>query len=383
MKTRVELSEFILPYVVIEVLMFSNSPRDAAREITSEICCVLSLFKNDNDNNNDEEDKEEDKDKDKDDNKHEAGDKDDDALERVARSGFSGGGSGDSDSDRMCIQSVFRLMDTLHDWVASAEQGTQTRSGESFSELPYYEDWSALGEHVKALLDMVPKVLLARAAISVDAQARALRYFELHARETQRAAAAAASLTLTTPPEAPSNSSGASANASASGSGGDIELAKRAYFHLLPDINTQLPPLSSSLADDLMVSFGRLGDSDSLEGVQKLRRSGELKPSFFSRICVLEHTEQHAEALQEYDAFRDSLRVSPSHDGGGRGGGRVGGGASLQQCFTERGRVRCLKEMGQLHAVLDQVFGSLHQEGQLGGGVECAVLPTAIEAAWE
>ena len=164
-----------------------------------------------------------------------------------------------------------------------------------------------------------------------------------------------------------------------------MEAAKRHYFTLLPDINTQLPPLSTSLADDLMECFGRLGDSDSLEGVEKLRRSCELKSSFFSRICVLEHTDQYPEALQEYDAIRDSLLRAPPHGtdfGGGGGGG--GEEMNMQRCYMERGRVRCLKEMGQLHAVLDQVFGGLHQEGQgQGRGVDCAVLPTAIEAAWE
>lgn len=388
LRTRAELSEFILPYLVVEVLVFSDSPRDSVREIALEICSVLSIFRNEDDDQETGGG-----------GRRGAGREEGGVLERVARSGFSAegsvGGRGSS-SNRMAVQSVFRLLDTLQYWVDSGARGTFSRTNEDHSMQPYFQCWDKPSELLSALLNQVPKVLLARAAMNVDAQARALRYFEQHARDIQRnsdAQSTAASSDATTFACSPSSSSG--------DGGGirDLEAAKRQYFSLLPDINTQLPPLTTFLADDLMECFARLEDSDSLEGVVKLRRGCELTPSFFSRICVLEHTDKHPEALQEYDSLRDSLSLqapnsrfhspTPGPDSGCvRGQGRRGGDTSFQMCYTERGRVRCLKEMGQLHAVLDQVLGEEAEEpmGTQEAGslvVECAVLPTAIEAAWE
>jgi hypothetical protein len=338
--------------------MFSDSPQDIMSEINTEICCVLSLAKNDD---NDEQVT----------GTHSEGeskqvDSDIHILERVARSGFrtddaSGG------NIRLAVQSIFQLMDTLHRWVVSTSQSHKDRDQKA-SQMPYHANWSHVTRKITELLNMVPNLLLAQAALSVDAHSRALRYFENHAREAHRALQLQSdAVTLVSP-----------VNSVATSRTADEHLS------LVRDINSDLPPLSTGLADYLMECFAHLEDSDSLQGVVKLRRRWEAKPSFFSRICVLEHTDKHTEALQEYDSIRASLRNSS--------------GTALQRSYIERGRVRCLKEMGQLHAVLDQVFGGLdHELNQcldiandvniqgsiMEQQVECAVLPIAIEAAWE
>lgn len=362
------MSQFILPYLLAEVLLVADSPGDACREITAEIRCVLVPGGIGGRETNES------------------------VLERVARSGFqaeaqAGGGGGDSHR-RRAVHSIFLLLDTLHAWIVSAEQDQFKKSEEKASQLPYFEKWTALSVHINALVQMVPKLLLARAAMSVDANARALRYLEQHAREEHRSATAMSAvssgnddITLISPPVPLSSSSA-----------GDMEVAKKQHFSLLP-ANTELPPLTPELADCLLECYARLGDSDSLQGVVKLRRRCEPKPSFFSRLCLLEHADQHSEALREYNSFRDSLALSrrsctASQNDLGSGGGGNEMSTNLQRSFTERGRLRCLKEMGQLHAVLDQVFGGLVEPppGNDTGGalqVECALLPTAIEAAWE
>lgn len=357
LRTRSELSRFILPFLVVEVLKHSHSPQDSGREICQEICCVLSLCNNDNDVDSNE-------------NLSDTSEgcingKERDILERVARSGFRAEDSLSGDS-RMAVQSVFYLLDTLHVWTVSAAQDTYSKSGEKTSQLPYHEGWAQVAEHMTLLLDMVPKLLLARAAMSVDAHARALRYFEQHAREAHRASPL--TLTSNTPTQAPLLTSIAS-----------NKVAE--HLSLIRDTNSELPNLTTALADFLMECFARLEDSDSLQGVVKLRRRFEFKPSFFSRICVLEHTDKHPEALQEYESFH----TSPNSDNeSNRPHATL---TSLQRSYTERGRVRCLKKMGQLHAVLDQVFSGPEPEVEtqldVWRQVECAVLPTAIEAAWE
>ena len=333
--------------------MHSDSPSDVLREIKSEIFCVLSIFEPDQEveglrtltttrrsscqqnisgclkGDTSQLRKES-------------------FLERVARSEFSADDSCSVDC-RMAIQSIFRLLDTLHAWVVNAAQDEYTRYEAKGAFLPYNDDWPSLSGKITALLEMVPQLLLARAAIGVDAHARALQYLEQHAREMQRAELQSANPT-------PTCSSS----------------AVQQHFTLLQDINNDLPPLSSELADYLMECYARLGDSDSLQGVVKLRRRCEVKPSYFSRVCLLEHTDKHAEALQEYDSYRQSFIHSENV------------GSALQRSYTERGRVRCLKQMGQLHAILDHVFGyNVDVQCKSQQSLDCAVLPTAIEAAWE
>ena len=351
LRTRAELSRFILPYLVIEVLVFSDSPNDAVGDIASEIRAVLSCFSNDVeaiDHTSDD---------------FQSGNSESDlVVEKVARSGFCVENSLSSEG-RLAVQSIFDLLDTLHFWSVNAkdpstkdESNSQSKADrkkkkslDDINVLCYDFDKSCVLVHINTLLNDVSKLQLAQAAMSVDAHSRALRYFEQYVRDLNKPGAGDPSL---------------STRLHLKGQ----DTIKYKQVILMPDVNCHLPLPSASIADYMMVCYSRLGDGDSLQGVVKLRQRVEHKPSLFSRICLLEHTGLYTDALQEYDSYRDSLRSSKSVD-------------SLQICFAERGRVRCLKEMGQLHAVLDQVVGGLDQ--CQGNDIECAVLPTAVEAAWE
>ena len=67
----------------------------------------------------------------------------------------------------------------------------------------------------------------------------------------------------------------------------------------------------------------------------------------YNRLLEMEHTESWMEALQEYDRLQTQLEEPR--------GRADSGDADATLALAERGRVRCLLEMGQLEAVLDQV----------------------------
>jgi hypothetical protein len=85
----------------------------------------------------------------------------------------------------------------------------------------------------------------------------------------------------------------------------------------------------------------------------------------------MEHTDSWMDALQEYDRLQMQLELS--------GGHTDSEDVEAARAFVERGRMRCMLEMGQLEAVLDQVQGRELRYA----GVEPALLPAAVRASWQ
>lgn len=193
-----------------------------------------------------------------------------------------------------------------------------------------------IGLQLDALIDAVPKALLGHAAVRIGAHARGMRYFELLAREEHLALRSSAqnqdfmSTILTATPSS----------------------SMREISVLLPPMkrydcaNGALPVLSVAMVDAMMEICASLEDADALQGIEKMRQIYSYPSTSYNRLLQMEHTDSWMDALQEYDRLQMQLELpterSDSED------------VEAARAFVERGRMRCMLEMGQLEAVLDQ-----------------------------
>ena len=118
---------------------------------------------------------------------------------------------------------------------------------------------------ILALLAAVPRALLGRAALRIRAYARALRYFELHAREARSSAKMepnGAEVHL---------QSIFDCDPSATSKPPALNLLALMHSPRNDGSNGELPVLEESQLDALMEVFSSLEDPDALQGVQKLR----------------------------------------------------------------------------------------------------------------
>jgi serine/threonine-protein kinase ATR len=315
----------------------------------------------------------------------------------------------------MAVQAVFSLLDTLSTWSSkglaarprrpvydrTVPQGggsvssTTNQTHESVDE-DIFDIARKTGVVVRKLVEAVPKMLLASAALSIKAYARALRYLELHLREQ------------------PSLS-----ERSDSSIGSTSDLLLRTVHD---GSNGQLPPLGPTQIDTLMQIFSKLEAPDALQGLLVVAQKMGQRPSSTNRLLELEHSDDWLGALLEY-----GLISSPASASGGRGDRQVilqpnratatpyaaiagpsqfsapttiapsgdmdvdeqqkkmtdpaGGGAldpEAQAAIHERGRLKCLMELGHLDAVVDQALGTIQRTPSL----EPALAPLGVEASW-
>lgn len=177
---------------------------------------------------------------------------------------------------QVAVQSVFAMLDVLSSWTSKSRsaaardrdnssknkaKGTAKDEAPSSPITPVKE-----GNHpfkdspcmcVTALLSAVPKDALGRAALRIKAYARALRYFEMHAREGNRTTGAEIFDLSTSTSSAllPSNT----------------KSLPPTFCPRDDGSNGELPALTGSQLDLLVDVFANLEDPDALQGVQILR----------------------------------------------------------------------------------------------------------------
>jgi len=420
LKARDELSQFVLPHVVVSYLQQHGSRVGVGSDnaVLWEICYVLS-------------------------GASERKDKSTvaalvpslDALSK-ANSGMSFGAVGSA--AHQPVQAVFSLLDTLSSWAAlglQKQKGTTTSSSsakDSTNKQKQAQEAQKTGILLNKLVDDVPTELLCYAALQVRAYTRALRYFEQHIRATARmrkrhAAELAAAETGSGKPKQRSESLGSAELIRVQRSDGS---------------NGELPTLEKSQLDLLLMVYSKLGDPDALQGVQMLRRAGGYASTPWTRVLELEQTDDWLGALLEYGLLQDGCgnnitnqsngskrrrlaespaptigshlrnsgihgttpssstrkRKSPSREGSldmqcsedgeedtvvdpdaTDDGDGDGASADLQNlCAIEMGRLRCLVELGQLDSVVDQTLGMVQRLPEL----EPMLLPMGVEATW-
>jgi hypothetical protein len=196
---------------------------------------------------------------------------------------------------------------------------------------------SEIGAHLEKLIDAVPKALLGHAAVRIGAHARGMRYFELLAREEHLAKRHARSHNDSVGLDAPLPSPQVS----------------RAISTFIPPMkrydcaNGALPVLSVEMVDSMMEICASLEDADALQGIEKMRQIYGYPSTSYNRLLQMEHTDSWMDALQEYDRLQMQLELPGEHSDSED--------LDAARAFVERGRMRCMLEMGQLEAVLDQV----------------------------
>ena len=173
----------------------------------------------------------------------------------------------------MAVQSVFAMLDVLSSWTSKSRSSAareRDSNNKNKSKSVAKDDIPATpiipikeGEHpyrgdpcmcVTALLSVVPKDTLGRAALRIKAYARALRYFEMHAREGNR------------PPGTEILGLPTSTSTSVR-----TKNLPPTYCPRDDGSNGELPALAGSQLDLLVDVFANLEDPDALQGVQILR----------------------------------------------------------------------------------------------------------------
>lgn len=299
-KSRAALSKFLLPYLIVHVLLNkSDGQNEACTEIITEILRILRMPFTTNSSDN---------------------------VSLVV------------DSQHMCIQSIFALIDTLENWYSrSLPELTRINNN-----TPEYSLGAKFCVVIKPVIDGVPKHILGEAALRVKSYARALRYFEIDSRmhyETE--------LSSSNRPLRNDGSNGA------------------------------LPLLESGDLSRLNKIYAELECYDGVQGVQYLRAVNGYRSTSWDKIIELECSGKWQEALVEYGFLKSSLTIASSN--------RTmchSEEYSSEWGKVERGRLRCLMELGQMDAVGAQ-SDFMCESFEHTEEILAAVLPLAIEASWQ
>lgn len=233
-----------------------------------------------------------------------------------------------NNSDQMCVQSVFSLLDTLQAWVGRCSH----KEGLSYVRIPptgrsptitpamacrYGFDSNGM-ECVKMLVEAVPMELLSSAALGIKAYARALRYLETHARVVHRVETFGVySYARKSAPndyfihhaeeamqryKEERNGSNSMCIIDSKAHKGTILCTDRA--------GGMLPVLCSSQLNAFMTIFAALEEPDSLQGALVLNHIYGYSPSMWHRILELEMTDDWLGALLEYGLIHNSQMYS-------------------------------------------------------------------------
>lgn len=319
-RTRSDLGQFLLPYLIVDVLLFSKESQVHCLDIIREIHVVLTT-------------------------RTEAGDKYADTAGGAFAKFLEKGLEFDSNYTQGChmsIQAVFTLLDTFAAWVSKGLAKGRSTSGNSPSELASASsngkssgselpvgDWENIVVVLKALLEDIPKDMLAAAAMKIGAYARALQYFETHARTLHRIKR----LTV----EGSSQS--------------QIETRELPRLLRNDGSNGELPVISPTLIDNLMDIYSRLDDTDALKGVKAMQQVYGYESNAWHRITEYEHTDAYFEAFGEYNILQQNLLSRNLEELSNE---------DYEEAMhllgaVERGRMMCLVELGQYDTVLNQV----------------------------
>lgn len=266
---RPELGQFLLPYLILDAVGNSKEESEGVcARVVGELQGVLGLCLGDSEMN---------------------------IIERTlapatttSRNVSSGNGEGSwgsgdeirmSPSSRpLAVQSVFGLLDQLGSWTVRAVDSR--RRGKPASET----DSTGSAELSKAIVSRICAAisadLLGRAALSVKAYARSARYFEISAREA------------------------AAAPRGVGGGGDSVRSPAADRRRVLDGANGELPVLSTELLDTLLVIFAQLDDTDAVSGVQTGRHLHGIASTPWNRIVELQQTDRWLDALREYDLLQ-------------------------------------------------------------------------------
>eukprot|EP00981_Chlorochromonas_danica_P001981 scaffold409_cov167-Ochromonas_danica.AAC.13 len=248
----------------------------------------------------------------------------------------------------------------------------------------------------RSVMDALPLELLCDAAMSIKAYARAIRYVEIHARQRHLSQSFSER-----------NEEFIQQHSAA--------LPPRRRVHPFMD---QMPLLRPYDIKTLAISYAMLEDVDSLQGVQAIRKAQNI-PDLYDKCNILEFELRNdwMNALIEYDLVyqkkyqqrmlalssqtevvdrdhsvpckkkprtsqsflnNESFSVSQISQTVGNESSSISSEWKDIGDF-EKGKLRCLLELGNLEAIIDHVA---KQNSQLSDAIQSHLLPLGVEAAW-
>lgn len=268
LRYRTDLCQFLLPFLLLDVLLQRNAEETAL--IVKEMMLVLGDASNKGDNT-------------------EA-----DPSGQQPQIQSPSGSSFLSERADSCVQSIFTLLDKFDLWetqhkksVATAQEDVTLRNPSNANHNGF-GSLSAVAESVRNITAALPLTVLSNAALSIKAYARALKYLELNAR--QRAFVESQSLTTAT-------------NKTAVGL---LPIRNKGYD------GANLPTLLADDIDSLAGIYSLLEDSDSLQGIQVLRRKWGYPETIIHRVLELELNDDWLGALLEYELLQNSALYQAS-----------------------------------------------------------------------
>lgn len=320
-RTRSELAQYLLPYLVADVLTYSADRKAAAEDLKNEICLVLSS------------------------NEDQTRQGDGDILDDINNTEISSGVSSRSHNtgSESAIQVVFMLLDTLKSWqttglmiLHSFKAGKKTSTAKRNEKIINLENFLS---GMNDLINIIPTTLLVQAAIRVKAFTRAVREIEIHSREFHRK-------------KRLNNSSIA------------VEMSYKDHA------NGVLPVLAIEDIETLLDIHAKLDDTDQMQGLLMLSQIFGYPTKISNRILFMEHTHDWVGALVEYGVITAStsyqqVLTSMSHRTKGTSVQNVNQPElrdNQEETLTaetvhqlEKGKLKCWIEMGQLSAAIEQV----------------------------
>lgn len=203
--------------------------------------------------------------------------------------------------NQLCVQAVFRVLDTFTDWLSAINANKQQQdqqqkdnstasasSSSTASSKDVFAHEQQIKEAINRVFDTLSLKLLCDAALSIKAYARAMRYFEIYTRQQHRV------LRHIPAEERFAQQQGSESNAQS--------LSKKPNDRA----GGELPILSQDQLDALATMYAAVEDTDALEGVQLVRRMYGHDESYRHRILELVQSDDWLGALLEYELLQNS-----------------------------------------------------------------------------
>ena len=331
--------------------------------------------------------------------------------------------------DPMAVQAVFSLLDTLSAWAsrghacrprsgASKGSGSSVGGGMTITDEQCAQAYCN-GQKVRKLVDLVPKPLLCQAALSIRAYARGLRYFEQHlrqlhciGREEEMLSSISSRSSDGRSPRVAYGVTSAMQVSTHDGSNRELPLLSSAQLDKLfrifsklddPDalqgllVQAQVRGIAASATNRILemeqtddwlgalLEYGNGtlqsrastagGDADLTSGgggKRILSHRNSLSepykpPSLRGKLARQAAVHSHLNVIPNFDASAakmvagsaaasSSIPLDPSPDTPT---------SEMTLADHERGRLRCLIELGHLDAVVDQALGTIHRHADL------------------